>query len=63
MRVPPFRLPTLTIAVAIAALGLAGLTRGSPSIVSLSLTVAGFAPFLALLAYLARQVGMFTLFR
>lgn len=63
MSVPPFRLRALMIAMGIAALGLAGLASGFPSIVALTLTVAGFAPFLALLAYLARQVGMFTLFR
>lgn len=51
------------IAVAVLALDLAGLTCGSPAICTLSLIATVFTPFVAVLAYLIRQVGINTLFR
>ncbi len=63
MRLPRFRLRTLMIAVAVLALDMAGLTSGSPEILTLALIATAFAPFVAILAYLAREIGINTLFR
>lgn len=63
MRLPRLRLRTLMIAVAVLALDLAGLTCDSPAIFTISLIATVFTPFIALLACIAREIGINTLFR
>ncbi len=63
MLFPRFRLRTLMIAVAIAGIVLAGLTsRPGPTALS-CFVLATISPVLATLVYLARKLGINTLFR